>query len=101
VPRPDAERETAALEALSPIDQLRALPYTLLSCHHPRSARVLLAEGWVEKCRNCLATRKRLDDRGGPSPFWPPVGRRETYDGCREVRTLDGVLLGRLPLTGS
>ena len=76
-----------------PLAQLRAIPYTLHSCHHPHQARVLLAEGWIEKCRSCLALRKRLADRGQPSPFWPAEHRRQING---EVWTLDGVLLGRL-----
>lgn len=71
---------------------------TFFSCHHPRPERVLLAEGWVESCRECLETRKRLDDRGAPSPFWPAARRLErNVGGLRELRTLDGVLLGRPP----
>lgn len=86
---------------LSALEQLRAIPYTLFSCHHPPRARVLLAEGWVEKCRDCLELRKRLDDRGGPSPFWPAAHRRQTFHagGC-EVRRLDGTLLGIVPRHG-
>lgn len=86
---------------MSPLEQLRALPYTLFSCHHPFAARVELAEGWVEQCRDCLALRKRLDDRGARSPFWPAEHRRQTVvPAGLEVRALDGTLLGTLPFTG-
>lgn len=87
----------ARREVTSPLEQLRRLPFTFLSCHHPHRARVELAEGWIEKCRDCLELRKRLDDRGGRSPFWPAAHRRLTaVPSGLEYRTLDGVLLGTM-----